>query len=114
MTRKITNVYLVSKPDSSEANQLIESTLNCKLNQVQYIGVYGPSTPFKLVLADVTNWFSVARYPYYQPRMVKVAGADRLVGCQDFFGCAIFQAVGVNSATRVIGQSPRRGNTSLK
>ena len=54
------------------------------------------------------------RYPYYYPRVVKVAGADRLVGCQDVFCRVVFQLVGVNSATRVIGQSPRRGNTSLK
>lgn len=36
----------------------------------------------------------------------------RLGECQDFW--AAFQAVGVNSATRLAGQSPNRGSTSLR
>ncbi len=48
------------------------------------------------------------------PRVAKLGEGDRLVGCQEVFWCAVFQAVGVSSATRVMGQSPSLGNTSLR
>ena len=42
----------------------------------------------------------------------RAVGWGRLGECQDFW--AAFQAVGVNSATRLAGQSPNRGSTSLR
>src|SRR5208283_4361395 len=53
---------------------------------------------------------SVLLTPYGEGDWQKVNCGE----CQDFCGCAAFQAVGVNSATRVMGQSPSLGRTSLR
>lgn len=54
----------------------------------------------------------VSSYPSGEERLVGLVDAGRLAGCQELR--LAFQALGVSSATRVMGQVPRRGRMSLR
>jgi hypothetical protein len=74
----------------------------------------GTRSPPKGVLIN-TYRSAGQRYPYRETRLGSFTAKRLGWGqCQDVFVCAAFQALGVNSPTRLAGHSPSLGSTSLR